>query len=106
MVQEEFDLSVALQRQEDGIRQVAENNHEFLIAARGTAKLVAQSKGTVTSDDVRAGCPLVPLHPNAWGAVFKSKEFVFTGQYHQSKLVSRHGAMQRVWKLAEGSKCQ
>ena len=83
---------------DQGLKRVAENNQEFIEAARGTAMLIAKAKGTVTADDVREGCPIEPLHPNAWGAVFK-KGFKFTGQYRQSHAASRHGGIQRVWEL-------
>jgi hypothetical protein len=98
-----FDLAEARKQRDEGIRRVAENNAEFLEAARGTARLVANSKGQVTADDVRKGCPVLPLHPNAWGAVFKGKEWEWTGQYRQSEAVSRHGGMQRIWRLTDHS---
>lgn len=98
----EMNLTQARELRDVGIRTVAENNAEFLEAARACAKLICEGKGTVTSDDVREGCTKLPLHENAWGAVFKSKEFVFTGKYRQSSLVSRRGGMQRVWRLAPG----
>lgn len=96
---EQLDLMKALERRDDGIRKVAENNQRFLQVARRIAKSQAVIHGTVTMDDVRYHCPLDPLHPNAWGAVFKTKDFEFTGRFVQSEAVSRRGGMQRVWRL-------
>lgn len=94
-----FNLDAAIALRDEGLRRVAENSEEFLKEARGTARLICEAKGTVTADDVRRGCPITPRHPNAWGAVFKSKEFEFTGAMRQSEVETRHGGMQRVWRL-------
>ncbi len=81
-----------------GIKQVARNNEHFLEVARDIARRHAMRYGEVTSDDVRKRCPLSPLHPNAWGAVFRGTEWESTG-YRTSHAVSRHGGMNRVWRL-------
>ena len=94
----QFDLTEARARRDEGLKQVAENNQRFLEAARVAARVYAERYGTVTMDDVRRFCPYEPLHPNAWGAVFR-KGFVPTGEFVQSKAVSRRGGMQRVWRL-------
>ena len=51
-------------------------------------------------DDIRRELRVAPRHPNAYGSVFKNARFKFTGEYRQSELKSRHGSMQRVWRLA------
>ncbi|MCP5016239.1 MAG: hypothetical protein GY938_13350 [Ketobacter sp.] len=99
MKQTIFDLDEARQKRDQGIKQVSDNNERFLNEARKTAKWLAQGGGKITMDDVREHCPLEPLHPNAFGSVFRHDDFVFTGQYRQSKAVSRRGGMQRVWRL-------
>lgn len=96
---EQFDLVEALKGRDEGIARVAENNESFLAAARATARRIARRKGSVTADDVRAECSLEPLHPNAYGAVFKSRDFIWTGAYRRSSLVQGHGNLQRVWRL-------
>ena len=98
MKQTVFDIDQARTKRDQGIKQVAENNERFIEAARVAAKVYAQRYGTVTMDDVRRHCPYEPLHPNAWGGVFR-KGFVPTGEFVQSKIVSRRGGMQRVWRL-------
>jgi hypothetical protein len=95
----EFDFSKARKERDEGIRRVADNSQEFLVHARTTAWDIAKRKGTVTTDDIRKECDVLPHHPNAWGAVFKAKYFKWTGEYRQSEVVSRHGGMQRVWRV-------
>ena len=99
MEQQTFNLPAAREARDSGIKQVALNNDYFLTEARCVAKEIASRRGSVTSDDVRREARLEPLHPNAWGAVFKDPDFEWTGEYRQSQSVSRHGGMQRVWKL-------
>jgi len=94
-----FNLVEALAERDEGIRLVAENNQQFLDVARSTAKHLARWRGEVTCDDVRKVCTIEPLHPNAWGALFKTKEWEWTGRYRKSALVQGHGNMQRVWRL-------
>lgn len=94
-----FNLNEAIVLRDRGVKQVADNNKHFLTIARNVARRTAMRKGEITSDDVRKNCPLEPLHPNAWGAVFKGKEWAFTGKYRTSHAVSRHGGLQRVWRL-------
>ena len=98
---QQFDLLEALRARDEGMKRVAENNEHFLDIARLTAKSIAGRKGDVTADDVRRECPLDPLHPNAWGALFKTKSFQWTGQFRRSALVQGHGNLQRVWRLVQ-----
>ena len=102
MMQQEFNLVEAIDRPDAGIRQVAENNEHFLEVARNIARSLAECRIEITADDVRKDCPIEPLHPNAWGAVFKTNEFEWTGEYRRSALVQGHGNMQRVWMLRGG----
>ena len=97
----QFDLIEALAQRDAGIQRVADNNTDFLIEARAIARTIARRDGTVTADDVRRECALVPLHPNAWGAVFRDDAFAWTGNYRRSALVQGHGNMQRVWVLRQ-----
>ena len=94
-----FDLEQARDARDQGLRRVCLNNQEFLKEARLTAQRLCRSLGTITNDDVRRECAVLPNHPNAWGAVFKSRAFEWTGAYIPSAMVQRHGAMQRVWRL-------
>ena len=80
----QVDLFAGLAARDEGIRKVAENNEEFLDLARRTAVAICELRGCVTSDEVREAMPLVPKHPNAYGAIFKDKRFEWTGQFIQS----------------------
>ena len=95
-----FDLEAARREREEGIRKAEVGNQEFLNAARALAIHICRQRGTVTMDDIRRELRVAPRHPNAYGSVFKNARFKFTGEYRQSELKSRHGSMQRVWRLA------
>ncbi len=94
-----FDIQVARAARDEGVHRVASNNAEFLKVARKIARRIAGARGTVTSDDVRRECLIDPIHPNAWGGVFRTGDFEWTGEYFQSSIVTRHAGMQRVWRL-------
>jgi hypothetical protein len=96
----EFNKQLAIDFKEQGIRQIAQNNQHFCKVARNVAASLIRRNGKVTSDDVRRNCPLEPLHPNAWGAVFRDKQFKWTGEFVTSKAVSRRAGVQRVWTFA------
>jgi len=93
-----FNLPEAILQRDIGIRRVAESNREFLESARAIAKRLARYR-TITCDDVRKVCSVQPKHSNSWGALFKTKDWEWTGQYRKSALVQGHGNMQRVWRL-------
>ncbi len=94
-----FDLYEAIVLRDRGIKLVAQNNPHFLTVARNVARQIAMRQGEVTSDDVRRECPIDPLHHNAWGGIWKGKEWEWTGEYRTSHIVSRHGGEQKVWRL-------
>lgn len=93
-----FNLEEAMTARRTGQKRVEENNERFMAEARKTAKRISLRKGDVTADDVRRECRFDPLHPNAWGAVFRSKSFVWTGEWRRSEQVQGRGNMQRVWR--------
>ena len=95
---DEFDREKARGARDRGIAKVAANNGEFLVEARACALDILQRQPTIVMDDVRRTCLLSPAHHNAWGAVFKTKDFIWTGRYRQSALVQGHGNMQREWR--------
>ena len=99
MNQLDFNLDTAIVLRDRGKKQVADNNPHFLSVTRNLARRIAMDKGEVTCDDVRRERTLDPLHHNAWGAVFKGKEWKWTGEYRTSHIVSRHGGPQKVWRL-------
>lgn len=103
-MQLQIDLDEGLERKRRGLARVERKHFLFVEAARHIARRLARQFGTVTSDQVReeaARGGLAPQHPNAWGAVFKSGEFVRVGEA-QSKLASANGRRISVWRLREG----
>jgi len=95
---EQHDLFQARRRRDEGIERVSVSNSEFLEKARGTAKLLLETRSEITSDDIRKACPYVPAHPNAWGAIFKSKDFEPTGEFRPSTFITNNARSVRVWR--------
>lgn len=90
------DLQLALQLRDQGIQAVSLRNADFLATMRGVARMICRQKGEVTADDLREWADrnnVKPSHVNAFGAIFRSKEFVAVGEY-----ISRQ-------KQGHGNKC-
>ena len=81
-----------------GQMKVEEHNQRWIDEARLVATAVAREFGEVTIDDVRLRMDREPLHPNAYGALFRVG-FEFTGRFVRSALASNHGRIIRVWRL-------
>lgn len=99
-------LFAAYQAGKRGVSQVQEHNRWFVREARIRAHRHALEHGTVTADDIRLGMEaegIYPEHSNAWGAVFRGREWRWTGEYRTSRLVQGHGNRQRVWAVATGN---
>jgi len=76
---------------------------EWLRVARSVAIQVAGFQGTVTAEDVRKrleAADIFPRHCNAYGALFKVKDFEFTGDWKKSTVVKHHASDLRVWRLS------
>ena len=98
----QLDMFAARRERDLGIARVADNNQVFLETMRGAARMICRNKGQVTADDVREWADragIEPTNKNAWGAVFKSAEFVMVG-YTTRRQVQGHGNIIRIWKLA------
>ena len=98
---EQHDLFLARKKRDEGIERVSVSNSVFLKKARGTARLILETKNEITSDDVRRSCPFVPAHPNAWGAIFKCKDFEPTGEFRPSTFITNHARAVRVWRKSD-----
>jgi hypothetical protein len=48
------------------------------------------------------GCDRV--HKNAWGAVFRGKNWIFTGRYRKSDYTTNHTRECKVWMYADHSR--
>tara|TARA_A100001201_G_scaffold143757_1_gene147261 strand:- start:14533 stop:14847 length:315 start_codon:yes stop_codon:yes gene_type:complete len=99
MSEQQIDLFEGRRLRDEGIRAVAENNESFLDSARATAAAICRQRGRCTADDVKECLALEPAHPNAWGALFKDGQFEHTGEFRQSRSVSRRAGVVRVWRL-------
>lgn len=98
-----FDAIKANEAADAGIARAARNNSAVLDLAKRKAIELGKRQGFVTADDVQralvdAGLTESDLG-NAAGSVFRNRKlWVYTGRTVQSKRVSRHGALIRVWQ--------
>ena len=86
-----------LQLKEQG--QQSLERHPWLNMARDTAARLCAANGTVTSDDLHI-VMATPPHDNCYGAIFKDKRFVSTGERVRSMRPEAHGRWIEVWRLA------
>ena len=82
-----------------GIDKVEQHCAEWLSNARAHAKLMCWFGDVVTTDDLRTEPITSPPSEHAWGAIFRHKDFIWTGQWKKSEIISNHGRWIRVWKL-------
>lgn len=88
------------QKQSAGIERVAKHNASFLELMRGVAKRISLEQGSVSVDALRVFASergLVPIHPNAWGSIFRGKDWKMIGR-EPSSVVSNHAREVKVWK--------
>ncbi len=88
---------------ENGREAVAKNNRLFIEHMRSSAiaYLKQSPYNTMTVDRLRKlarALGMKPNHPNAWGAIFRGKDFVRIG-YRPSQETSNHRRVVSVWKL-------
>lgn len=84
-----------------GLDLVENNNQVFIGTMRSRARDLARRDGSVTTDDLRGeaiALGIEPEHPNAWGAIFKGREWQAVG-YESSVHPSNHGRVIRRWSL-------
>lgn len=97
-----FSATQGVQEQQAGVAQAAAFRAEILSRARYAAKILGKTGSVVTADDVYAllianGYNIDALGPAA-GAIFRGKNWKFTGEWKQSNRVSNHARLNRVWK--------
>ena len=92
-----------------GIENVARNNKRWVDAMKSVARSISRKDGHVSSDQLVNTASVIgePLHPNAWGAIFRNTmdergAWVCVG-YKQSDKPSRKGGIIRVWKFRTSS---
>jgi len=90
---------LGLQLRDRGLDQVESNSPTFQELMRAEAKRICRIKGWVTSDDLREYANregIEPHHPNAWGAVFRGKDWVTVG-IANSTVPTNHARLIRRW---------
>ena len=86
-----------------GLDLVEEHNKTFVELMREHAIALSRRHGRVTSDDLRAAAArsgIEPDHKNAWGAIFRGKNWKPLG-FENSKIPSNHARVIRVWRWEE-----
>ena len=95
-----FDYAEAQAAKSRGMKRAASHRSDDLETARSIARHLAQTKGSVTADDVQKELIARDIDlGNAAGSIFKTKDFVWTGEFYHSERVIGHGNLLRVWKL-------
>jgi len=86
-----FDLALAREKRDIALSAVSSYPaDDWVSKARTFAIGYAQEYGEVSADEVNKYCPRPDnIHPNATGAVFRTKELRFIG-YKPSKKVTSH----------------
>jgi len=97
-----FDKKESEDRKKNGMLVAAKSKVRSLDLARGIAYEICLQKGSATADDVgrvlqhRYG--IKSLGPAA-GSLFKTREFIPTGEFRKSKRTTNHARLLHVWKL-------
>ena|ERR1700733_1849895 len=99
-----LDLKEGIRLKNEGHERAVTPRQEAVRDARDVAVGVAREKGDVTFDDVYEKMIRLGLNPKALGpaagALFRTHEFVFTGEWRKSPRTTNHARMNRVWRLA------
>jgi hypothetical protein len=100
----------------EGLDRVSQTNQTWVGVLREVAIRKSNENGEVFIDDLRRwanseglsasdfcdrcsnGTDCDRVHKNAWGAVFRGKDWAFTGEYRKSKYASNHARHCKVWK--------
>ena len=99
-----LDFTAGSRARDRGVARVETNSARWVQAIRRHAELIARTDGTVTADDLRTldgnlrYSGIAPSHPNAWGSIFRTKEWEACG-YVNSRCPSNHARRITVWRL-------
>ena len=85
-----------LELRDQGIESL--ERHSWVDRARNWAEVYCRHWDAVTSDDIHFVMDYPP-HPNCYGAIFKDKRFVATGERVRSTRPEAHGRWVMVWRL-------
>ena len=90
---------------DNGLDAVENNNLTWVERMREIAKKISAETGEVCSDDLRRIADRTndnPAHVNAWGAVFRAKEWRIIGR-RKSITPTAHAREIKVWKYMKWS---
>lgn len=98
-----FDHAASVAAKERGIQQAADNKTSLLEFARKEAVELARAMGEITADDVQRrlvekGISVRALG-SAAGALFRGKQWQWTGRFKKSERAHSHSNLLRVWSL-------
>lgn len=98
-------MKTGKQLQQEGIDAVTQHNLPTLQYLRKLAcfALIASPEKAISTDQLRIWAKkhkLTPLHKNAWGALFRQKDFVFVERC-QSIIPSNHARYINYYRLAK-----
>ena len=71
-------MKTGKQLQQEGLAKVTQNNRKMIAYYRALALIATEGGKTISTDQLRAHAVkrnLPPLHKNAWGAIFNTKDF-------------------------------
>lgn len=99
-----FNLDASRTAKASGMGLAAINRESLLSLARKVAVQIAKANGgTCNMDQVSLALIGKGIDPrclgNAAGSVFKTKDWIFTGERIQSAKVSSHAREVKVWRL-------
>lgn len=97
-----FSESIARQLRDQGIAAVSSYpNDDYITKARAVAEILAAKQGSVTINDVLKICPRPEnVHPNAIGAIMRSKHLKLISFVHSDK-ISAHARRIGVYEYTK-----
>ena len=102
-----FDVLEARHQKRVGMAAAADAKPDLLEIARQAAEFCAKTHWIVCSDDVARRMADLGFSyddlGNARGSIFRSKKWIFTGEYVQSKRPASHAREIKVWRLDNGT---
>jgi len=96
-----FDLDAGRRLRDEALDAQEDQNPTWLEDARKVAQVISDIRGQVNANEVRRVMEargLFPKHPNAWGSVFRGKEWERTGERVPSAIKTSHASEISVWR--------
>lgn len=106
-ISQTLNLAQGTQLKLQGMGLAELNRQELVLKARQVAVEIARAR---TDKKITVDAVFVELLKqninanklgNAWGSIFRGKQWRFTGDWKKSERASNHARMIRVWRLVE-----